>query len=152
MLLTLNNMGIVQYAAACISGGIGAHSGLVGLWGYSKLSCRRAPWHLTASKDCQWTECCHPHKSKPWERSYYWNSFSMANFPAILNVHKVGFLPRWWRCFLLFKFLMSCADPKLPSLLKMLIWAQNQLDEKASYPRINDLVNATLEEPVTWLL
>ncbi|KAH8952207.1 hypothetical protein BDL97_09G071600 [Sphagnum fallax] len=40
-------------------------------------------------------------------------------------------------------------DPKLPSLLKMLIWAQNQLDEKASYPRINDLVNATLEEPVT---
>ncbi|KAG6552154.1 hypothetical protein Mapa_006256 [Marchantia paleacea] len=40
-------------------------------------------------------------------------------------------------------------DPKLPSLLKMLIWAQNQLDEKASYPRINDLVNATLEDPVT---
>ncbi|KAH9557040.1 hypothetical protein CY35_07G065100 [Sphagnum magellanicum] len=40
-------------------------------------------------------------------------------------------------------------DPKLPSLLKMLIWAQNQLDEKASYPHINDLVNATLEEPVT---
>eukprot|EP00249_Psilotum_nudum_P021301 c28059_g1_i2 orf=436-1125(-) len=40
-------------------------------------------------------------------------------------------------------------DPKLPSLLKMLTWAQNQLDEKASYPHINDLVNATLEDPVT---
>eukprot|EP00245_Coleochaete_scutata_P006533 TRINITY_DN20_c0_g1_i4.p1 TRINITY_DN20_c0_g1~~TRINITY_DN20_c0_g1_i4.p1 ORF type:complete len:240 (+),score=63.83 TRINITY_DN20_c0_g1_i4:209-928(+) len=38
-------------------------------------------------------------------------------------------------------------DPKLPSLLKMLIWAQHQLDEKVSYPRINDLVNATLEGP-----
>ncbi|XP_021294131.1 glucose-induced degradation protein 8 homolog isoform X2 [Herrania umbratica] len=38
-------------------------------------------------------------------------------------------------------------DPKLPSLLKMLIWAQNQLDEKAAYPRINDLSNATLEDP-----
>ncbi|EOY28345.1 hypothetical protein SCA6_020208 [Theobroma cacao] len=38
-------------------------------------------------------------------------------------------------------------DPKLPSLLKMLIWAQNQLDEKATYPRINDLSNATLEDP-----
>lgn len=40
-------------------------------------------------------------------------------------------------------------DPKLPSLLKMLLWAQNQLDEKATYPHITDLVNATLEDPVT---
>ncbi|KAF5473130.1 hypothetical protein F2P56_009768, partial [Juglans regia] len=38
-------------------------------------------------------------------------------------------------------------DPKLPSLLKMLIWAQNQLDEKAAYPHINDLSTATLEDP-----
>lgn len=37
-------------------------------------------------------------------------------------------------------------DPKLPSLLKMLIWAQNQLDEKAVYPRINDLSTAALED------
>eukprot|EP00897_Mesotaenium_endlicherianum_P009043 jgi/Mesen1/8167/ME000438S07263 len=39
-------------------------------------------------------------------------------------------------------------EPKLPTLLKMLVWAQNQLDEKLCYPRINDLVSATLEEPV----
>uniref|UniRef100_A0A0D6QUP9 CTLH domain-containing protein n=1 Tax=Araucaria cunninghamii TaxID=56994 RepID=A0A0D6QUP9_ARACU len=38
-------------------------------------------------------------------------------------------------------------DPKLPSLLKMLIWAQNQLDEKARYPHISDISNATLEDP-----
>ncbi|PHU19133.1 Glucose-induced degradation protein 8 -like protein [Capsicum chinense] len=38
-------------------------------------------------------------------------------------------------------------DPKLPSLLKMLLWAQNQLGEKAVYPRINDLSTATLEDP-----
>ncbi|THG18791.1 hypothetical protein TEA_010235 [Camellia sinensis var. sinensis] len=38
-------------------------------------------------------------------------------------------------------------DPKLPSLLKMLLWAQNQLDEKAAYPRIKDLATATLEDP-----
>ncbi|GFZ06243.1 LisH and RanBPM domains containing protein [Actinidia rufa] len=38
-------------------------------------------------------------------------------------------------------------DPKLPSLLKMLIWAQNQLDEKAAYPRIGDLSTAMLEDP-----
>ncbi|KAL0908747.1 hypothetical protein M5K25_023256 [Dendrobium thyrsiflorum] len=38
-------------------------------------------------------------------------------------------------------------DPKLPRLLKMLIWVQNQLDEKAAYPRINDLTTAALEEP-----
>ncbi|XP_034892064.1 protein GID8 homolog isoform X3 [Populus alba] len=37
-------------------------------------------------------------------------------------------------------------DPKLPSLLKMLLWAQNQLDEKAVYPRINDLSTAKLED------
>ncbi|XWS18366.1 hypothetical protein CRYUN_Cryun32bG0037300 [Craigia yunnanensis] len=37
-------------------------------------------------------------------------------------------------------------DPKLPSLLKMLIWAQNQLDEEAAYPGINDFSNATLED------
>lgn len=39
------------------------------------------------------------------------------------------------------------ADPKLPTLLKMLILAQNQLDEKAVYPRINDITAAVLEDP-----
>ncbi|KAD2047911.1 hypothetical protein E3N88_41952 [Mikania micrantha] len=39
-------------------------------------------------------------------------------------------------------------DPKLPGLLRMLLWAQNQLDEKAAYPRITDLFTATLEDPV----
>ncbi|CAH8351024.1 unnamed protein product [Eruca vesicaria subsp. sativa] len=38
-------------------------------------------------------------------------------------------------------------DPKLPSLLKMLIWAQNQLDEKAVYPHINDLSTGLLQDP-----
>ncbi|CAN8240903.1 unnamed protein product [Cochlearia groenlandica] len=38
-------------------------------------------------------------------------------------------------------------DPKLPSLLKMLIWAQKQLDEKAVYPHINDLSTAQLVDP-----
>eukprot|EP00898_Chlorokybus_atmophyticus_P002452 jgi/Chlat1/3207/Chrsp22S03492 len=39
-------------------------------------------------------------------------------------------------------------DPRLPMLLKMLIWSQNLLDEKVAFPRINDLTNATLEDPV----
>lgn len=38
-------------------------------------------------------------------------------------------------------------DPKLPSLLKLLICAQNQLDEKAVYPRIKDVSTASLEDP-----
>ncbi|KAF3602834.1 hypothetical protein F2Q69_00036838 [Brassica cretica] len=38
-------------------------------------------------------------------------------------------------------------DLKLPSLLKMLIWAQNQLDEKPVYPHINDLSTGQLEDP-----
>ncbi|KAL2524181.1 LisH and RanBPM domains containing protein [Abeliophyllum distichum] len=38
-------------------------------------------------------------------------------------------------------------DPKLPSILKMLIWAQNLLDEKAAYPRISNLSTAALEDP-----
>ncbi|PWA61139.1 glucan endo-1,3-beta-glucosidase [Artemisia annua] len=37
-------------------------------------------------------------------------------------------------------------DQKLPSLLRMLLWAQNQLDEKAVYPRITDLFTAALED------
>lgn len=32
----------------------------------------------------------------------------------------------------------------------MLIWAQNELDEKAAYPRINDLSSAKLEDPAVW--
>ncbi|XP_022927346.1 protein GID8 homolog isoform X2 [Cucurbita moschata] len=38
-------------------------------------------------------------------------------------------------------------DPKLQNLLKMLMWAQDQLDEKAAYPHINDLSTAMLEDP-----
>ncbi|KAI8908819.1 CTLH/CRA C-terminal to lish motif domain-containing protein [Powellomyces hirtus] len=36
-------------------------------------------------------------------------------------------------------------DPKLPSLLKMLVWAQNQLDEKAFFPKINNFVTGELD-------
>ncbi|GAA0175680.1 scaffold/adaptor protein [Lithospermum erythrorhizon] len=39
-------------------------------------------------------------------------------------------------------------DPKLSSLLKMVILAQNKLDEKAVYPRINNLSTAVLEDPI----
>ncbi|XP_047972551.1 protein GID8 homolog isoform X3 [Salvia hispanica] len=38
-------------------------------------------------------------------------------------------------------------DPKLPKLMKMLVWAQNHLDEMASYPRITDWSTTTLEDP-----
>ncbi|KAG5622638.1 hypothetical protein H5410_007856 [Solanum commersonii] len=38
-------------------------------------------------------------------------------------------------------------DPKLPSLLKMLIWVQDQLDEKVYYPLITNLSTAALENP-----
>ncbi|KAL0478128.1 glucose-induced degradation protein [Acrasis kona] len=37
--------------------------------------------------------------------------------------------------------------PKLPTLLKMLMWAQKRLDEKLIYPRINDLQTAELVVP-----
>eukprot|EP00238_Polyblepharides_amylifera_P001800 CAMPEP_0196573624 /NCGR_PEP_ID=MMETSP1081-20130531/3498_1 /TAXON_ID=36882 /ORGANISM="Pyramimonas amylifera, Strain CCMP720" /LENGTH=230 /DNA_ID=CAMNT_0041891399 /DNA_START=108 /DNA_END=800 /DNA_ORIENTATION=- len=41
----------------------------------------------------------------------------------------------------------KCQDkePRLPILLKMMLWAQTQLDEKVNYPRVNDLVTAKLE-------
>ncbi|KAI8376329.1 CTLH/CRA C-terminal to lish motif domain-containing protein [Radiomyces spectabilis] len=35
-------------------------------------------------------------------------------------------------------------EPRLPNLLKMLAWSQEQLDEKAEYPRIEDFVKADL--------
>ncbi|KAI9102816.1 CTLH/CRA C-terminal to lish motif domain-containing protein [Phlyctochytrium arcticum] len=40
-------------------------------------------------------------------------------------------------------------DPKLPTLMKMLVWAQGQLDEKLTYPKIKNLVTAELEMPTT---
>jgi hypothetical protein len=36
-------------------------------------------------------------------------------------------------------------DPKLPSLLKMLLWAQNQLAEKINFPQIRNLSTAELQ-------
>ena len=38
-------------------------------------------------------------------------------------------------------------EPRLPGLLKLLLWAQNQLDEKLQYPRMNDLVSGNLSLP-----
>jgi hypothetical protein len=38
-------------------------------------------------------------------------------------------------------------EPKLPSLIKMLVYAQGQLDERVAYPRMNDLVSAELVPP-----
>ncbi|KAJ2637701.1 hypothetical protein GGF40_002177 [Coemansia sp. RSA 1286] len=38
-------------------------------------------------------------------------------------------------------------EPKLPALLQLLAWTQDQLDEKASYPRINNIVSAVLTNP-----
>jgi len=39
-------------------------------------------------------------------------------------------------------------DPKLVHVLKLLVWAQNQLHKRAFYPHITDFENATLEDPV----
>ncbi len=38
-------------------------------------------------------------------------------------------------------------EPRLPMLLKLLLWAQAQLDERAAYPRIADVVTAQLVPP-----
>lgn len=38
-------------------------------------------------------------------------------------------------------------EPRLPGLLRLLTWAQQKLDEKAVYPRINDLSTGKLEDP-----
>ncbi|KAI8616883.1 CTLH/CRA C-terminal to lish motif domain-containing protein [Chytriomyces sp. MP71] len=37
-------------------------------------------------------------------------------------------------------------NPKLPALLKMLVWSQNQLEEKATFPKIRNFVTAELED------
>ena len=38
-------------------------------------------------------------------------------------------------------------EPRLPTLLKLLLWAQNQLDNKLQYPRMVDLVAGRLSDP-----
>ncbi|KAJ2396559.1 hypothetical protein GGI05_001059 [Coemansia sp. RSA 2603] len=40
-------------------------------------------------------------------------------------------------------------EPKLPALLQLLAWTQEQLDEKATYPRINNIVSAVLSDPAS---
>lgn len=42
---------------------------------------------------------------------------------------------------------MQEREPRLPMLLKLMLWAQAQLDERAQYPRITDLVTAQLTSP-----
>lgn len=39
-------------------------------------------------------------------------------------------------------------DPKLPIMLKMLVWAQNQLEEKVRFPKMRDFALGELEEPM----
>jgi len=40
------------------------------------------------------------------------------------------------------------SSSKLASLLKLLLWAQDELDsKKAKYPKMSNLVNGTLDEP-----
>ena len=43
----------------------------------------------------------------------------------------------------------QCADKesRLPLLIKTLLWSQHQLDEKAEYPHVTDLVTGQLSEP-----
>jgi hypothetical protein len=41
----------------------------------------------------------------------------------------------------------TTTEPRLPVLLKMMLWAQQQLDSSLAYPRISNLVTATLEPP-----
>lgn len=38
-----------------------------------------------------------------------------------------------------------CSDPKLPVLIKLMVWAQKQLSEKANFPRMVNAVEATFE-------
>jgi hypothetical protein len=36
-------------------------------------------------------------------------------------------------------------EPRLPQLLRLLLWAQGQLDTKATYPKLTDLASGQLE-------
>ena len=42
---------------------------------------------------------------------------------------------------------LDLSDPKLPTLLKLLKYAQVKLDEKMKYPKINNIATAELENP-----
>jgi len=37
-------------------------------------------------------------------------------------------------------------DPKLPNLLKMMVWSQNQLEDKVKFPKIVNLNTGKLED------
>lgn len=44
---------------------------------------------------------------------------------------------------------MLLSEPKLASLLKMLVWIQSQLDGRVSYPKVVDFTAPKLSDPGT---
>ena len=42
--------------------------------------------------------------------------------------------------------LQEC-EARLPGLLKMMLWAQSQLDSHCTFPHITDLMSGTLSDP-----
>ena len=48
--------------------------------------------------------------------------------------------------FLLSSPFLPPTDPKLPILLKMLRWGQDELEAKVTFPRINNLTTAAFAE------
>ena len=53
----------------------------------------------------------------------------------------------WTGCHAELRQYVQEKEARLPNLLKMVVWAQQQLNEKLAYPRINDLMNTELVEP-----
>jgi hypothetical protein len=98
--------------------------------------------------------------TKRWDASSYFGYCSLSSpfsvcFTVLVYLSWLSctiFIIRRINYAVLFLFLWidKITDPKLPSLLKMLLWAQNQLDEKAAYPRIKNLSTAMLEDPAVW--
>ena len=86
------------------------------------------------------------------DKTIFWSKVvASTRLKEVKNCHSILTIYLWPATWFT-NFIVWChlTDPKLPSLLKMLMWAQDQLDEKAAYPRINDLSTAMLEDPPVW--
>ena len=78
---------------------------------------------------------------------------SEVNAAILKSQHQVGLahglsslMRRLHHGHLLLAILQEC-EARLPGLLKMMLWAQSQLDSHCTFPHITDLMSGTLSDP-----
>lgn len=91
--------------------------------------------------------CAYPTQYVVPHRMYHSNAFSNVGYLPVLAFGQACMLAHQTAIYPEMLWLQE-KEPRLPMLLKLLVWAQNQLDTRCTYPRINDLAAPSLTSPM----